>query len=77
MKVQRKEWVAWGFGQDGLQGSELEKDFENCIVDCWRGGGGQDRQNIPDGGKSVGKDMEIQKSLVGMLFKGKDGERDI
>ena len=32
---------------------------------------------IPDGGKSVGKDMEIQKSLVGMLFKGKDGERDI
>lgn len=39
------------------------------------GVGGTGRQNIPDGGNSVGKDKEIQNRLVGMVFKCKgDGE---
>lgn len=41
------------------------------------GGGGEDRQNIPDGGTGVGKEMEVHDNPVGVWLKGEgDGEMD-
>lgn len=63
-------------GLDSSQGSKLEKDFENYIgahqADCWGKGERTDRIFQMERNR-VGKGMEVQKSLVGMLFKCEGG----